>query len=155
MGETVPAVCPQAPSTGTLHFATARANMRAFLLICAAGALGTGARYAIQSWALRALGAAFPYGTLLVNVTGSFAISVLMQLALGTPLVSPTMRLALATGFLGGFTTYSAFNYETLSFIERGDWPRAVLYAGVTLLACVAAGALGLALGRGLAARLI
>ena len=78
--------------------------MRAFLLLCAAGALGTGARYAIQTPALRALGAAFPYGALL-NVTGSFAISVLVQLALETPLVSPTMRLALATGFLGGFTT--------------------------------------------------
>ena len=129
--------------------------MRAFLVICAAGALGTGARYAVQSWAVRALGAAFPYGTLLVNVTGSFAISVLMQLALGTSLVSPTLRLALATGFLGGFTTYSAFNFETLSFVEQGDWPRALLYAGVTLLACLAAGGLGLALGRGLAAWLV
>lgn len=128
--------------------------MRAFLVMCAAGALGTGARYAIQSWALRALGAAFPHGTLLVNVIGSFAMSVLMQVTLSTSLVSPALRLVLATGFLGGFTTYSAFNYETLSFIEQGQLPRAALYACLTFFGCVAAGGLGLVLGRWLGAAL-
>jgi CrcB protein len=126
--------------------------MRTFLVICAAGALGTGARYAVQSWAVRALGAAFPYGTLLVNWTGSFAMSLLMQLALGTSLISPTLRLALATGFLGGFTTYSAFNHETLSLVEQGQAARAALYACLTLLGCGAAGVLGIVLGRWLSA---
>lgn len=126
--------------------------MRAFLVVCAAGALGTGARYAVQLWAARALGATFPYGTLLVNWTGSFAMSLLMQLALGAPLVTPALRLALATGFLGGFTTYSAFNYETLSFIEHGHWLRAALYACLTVLGCAGTGALGLILGRWLTA---
>jgi CrcB protein len=134
-----------------MHFTTVRADMRAFLLICAAGALGTGARYAIQSWALRALGPTFPYGTLLVNVSGCFAMSVLMQLANAAPFVTPVLRLTLATGFLGGFTTYSAFNYETLALIEQGEWPRAALYAGSTLVVCMAAGGLGLVLGRWLA----
>jgi CrcB protein len=122
--------------------------MRTFLVVCAAGALGTGARYAVQSWAVRALGAAFPYGTLLVNWTGSFGMSLLMQLALGTSLVPPTLRLALATGFLGGFTTYSAFNYETLSLVEQGQAARAALNVCLTLLGCGAAGVLGMWLGR-------
>ncbi len=125
--------------------------MRAFLLICAAGALGTGARYAIQSWALRTLGTTVPYGTLLVNVTGSLLMGVLMQLAYATPLITPVMRLTLATGFLGGFTTYSAFNHETLSLIEQGEWPRAALYAGLTLFSCAASGGFGLVVGRWLA----
>ncbi|HMJ10032.1 MAG TPA: CrcB family protein [Polyangiaceae bacterium] len=128
--------------------------MQRFLLICVAGALGTGARYAIQTWAARAFGPAFPYGTLLVNVSGSFAMSALMQLALATELVPTTARLALAAGFLGGFTTYSSFNYETLSLVEHGFWGRALLNAGLTLFVCAGAGALGLGLGRWLVASL-
>jgi len=92
--------------------------------ICLGGAVGTGARYILAGWVLRLLGPAFPFGTLLINVLGSFAISVVMHLALSAKLIAPTLRLTLATGVLGGFTTYSTFNYETSPIFAKaiGRW---------------------------------
>ena len=84
--------------------------MARLLWICLGGAVGTGARYLLSGWLLRWLGPAFPYGTLAVNVLGSFLMGVLMHLALSTGSFSPTLRLTLTTGVLGGFTTYSTFN---------------------------------------------
>ena len=122
--------------------------MSRFLWICAAGALGTGARYLISGWALEALGAGFPYGTLAVNVLGSFAIGLVMQVGLATPLLSPTLRMTLTTGFIGGFTTYSTFNYETIRYVQDGAWKLAAGNVAITLAACLAAGFGGIALGR-------
>ncbi len=85
--------------------------MERFLWICLAGAVGTGARYLTQVWATKTLGLTFPWGTLIVNLVGSFLLALLMQVALTSDRISPTLRLVLATGFLGGFTTYSSFNY--------------------------------------------
>src|SRR5262245_35972023 len=96
--------------------------MARVLLICLAGALGTGARYWASDAALRALGPTFPYGTLFVNVAGSFFLAVLMYLSVVAGVLSPTMRLTLGTGFCGGFTTYSTFNYETLAYLREGAW---------------------------------
>jgi fluoride exporter len=124
--------------------------MSRFFWICFGGAAGTGARYVLSGWALRALGTGFPYGTLAVNVLGSFAVGLLMQVGLTTPLMSPTLRLSLTTGVMGGFTTYSTFNYETIRYIQDGAWLLAVANVGVTLLACLAAGFAGLAVGRAL-----
>jgi fluoride exporter len=119
-----------------------------FLWICAAGAVGTGARYLVSGWALAALGAGFPYGTLTVNVVGSFLIGLVMQVGLATPLLSPTLRMTLTTGFIGGFTTYSTFNYETIRSIQEGAWRLAFANVAITLIACLAAGFAGIALGR-------
>lgn len=124
--------------------------MSRFLWICAAGAVGTGARYLISGWALAALGAGFPYGTLAVNVIGSFLIGFVMQVGLATPLLSPTLRMTLTTGFIGGFTTYSTFNYETIRLVQDGAWKLAVGNVAITLAACFAAGLGGIALGRSL-----
>jgi CrcB protein len=121
-----------------------------FLWICAAGALGTGARYLISGWALAVLGAGFPYGTLAVNVVGSFLIGLVMQVGLATPLLSPTLRLTLTTGFIGGFTTYSTFNYETIRLVQDGAWKLAVGNVAITLVTCFTAGLCGIALGRSL-----
>lgn len=88
--------------------------MSRFFWICLGGAAGTGARYLMSVWALTLLGPAFPWGTIAVNVTGSFLLGGLMHLALTTGILTPTLRLALTSGLLGGFTTYSTFNYETL-----------------------------------------
>ena len=88
--------------------------MTRFLWICVGGAAGTGARYLLSGWALATLGASFPWGTLAVNVLGSFLLGLLMQVGITTSLLSPTLRLALTTGVMGGFTTYSTFNYETI-----------------------------------------
>jgi fluoride exporter len=119
-----------------------------FLLICLGGAAGTGARHLISLWAGRAFGAAFPFGTLLVNVGGSFTLGLIMQIALTTSLIGPNARLILATGVMGGFTTYSTFNYETLEMLRTGSWLGAVVNVSVTVVGCLAAGALGIAAGR-------
>jgi fluoride exporter len=119
-----------------------------FLWICLGGAAGTGARYLLSGWALTALGTSFPWGTLAVNVLGSFLLGFLMQVGLTTSLITPTLRLTLATGVLGGFTTYSTFNYETVRYMQEGSWPLAFGNIAATVLGCVAAGFAGLAAGR-------
>ena len=124
--------------------------MNRLLWVCLGSALGGGARYLVSLAALRLLGAGFPYGTLAVNVLGSFAIGAVMHVGLESTLLSPTARLFLTTGVLGGFTTYSTFNYETLGLVSEGDWLRAGLNLAVTVVACGVAGLLGVASGRAL-----
>jgi fluoride exporter len=124
--------------------------MTRFLWICLGGAVGTGARYLLSGWLARTAGPDFPWGTLAVNVIGSFLLGLIMQVALGTELLSPTLRLTLTTGVMGGFTTYSAFNYETLQYLQRNDWLLASLNLSATVVLCLAAGSLGLVVGRSL-----
>jgi fluoride exporter len=119
-----------------------------FLCICLGGAVGTGARYLVSGWALATLGTEFPYGTLAVNLIGSFLVGILMQVGIATPLLSPTLRLTLTTGVMGGFTTYSAFNYETVRYFQDGSWQLAAANVAVTLVGCLAAGFTGVAAGR-------
>jgi fluoride exporter len=119
-----------------------------FLLVCGAGALGCGARYLITLW----IGArAFPFATLAVNLIGSFAIALVLELSLRIADFPPNLRLVLATGFLGGLTTYSSFNYESTALLQTGQLLRALLYLGATVIGCFGAGLLGLALARKLA----
>lgn len=125
--------------------------MTRVLLIGLAGALGTLARYFVGVYAGRSLGTSFPYGTLIVNVLGCFLIALVSQLALSTTLVSPTVRLTLTTGFMGGFTTYSSFNYETTNLLRERAWAAGAVNLGVTLLGCFIAGLLGLAVARRIA----
>jgi CrcB protein len=124
--------------------------MGRLFLISLGGAVGTAARYLLSVWLLRALGPAFPYGTLAVNVIGSFLLGVVMQAGGDASPLSPTARLVLGTGVMGGFTTYSAFNYETLQYLQQGAWATAGLYVAATLLGCLGAGAVGLAVARAL-----
>ncbi len=116
--------------------------------ICLAGAVGTGARYGVGVWAARMFGASFPYGTLTVNLVGSFLISVVLVLAVSTEHIGPTLRLALTTGFMGGLTTYSSFNSETLRYFDERAWGMGALYVLITGGGCLAAGALGLVVAR-------
>ncbi|HVN37360.1 MAG TPA: CrcB family protein [Myxococcota bacterium] len=116
--------------------------------VCLGSALGGGARYLVSLGALRLLGPGFPVGTLAVNVLGSFLIGAIMQVGLSTTWISPGMRLFLTTGVMGGFTTYSAFNYETLALASDGEWLLAFANVGATLGGCLAAGLLGLAAAR-------
>lgn len=118
--------------------------MDRFLWICFAGALGTGARYLVGLWAGKALGAAFPFGTLIVNIVGCFLIALVMQISVSTTLLSPTARLTLTTGFIGGLTTYSSFNFETTRLFQEGAWGTGLLNVAVTLSVCFAAGLLGM-----------
>jgi CrcB protein len=119
-----------------------------FLWICLGGAAGTGARYLLGGWVLGVFGSLLPFETLAVNVIGSFLISAIMHVALATRAVSPTLRLVLTTGFLGGFTTYSSFNYETVKLAQDGAFSIAALYVAVMLLGCLVAGFAGFWVGR-------
>jgi CrcB protein len=119
------------------------------LLVCAGGALGSGARYLVSTWAVRALGADFPRGTLLVNFTGSFALALVF--ALPGERLSPELRLFLGAGVLGGYTTYSSFNTETLALLDQGSAALALANVALTTLGCLIAGLAGLAAGRLLA----
>jgi len=122
--------------------------MQRFLLVCCGGAAGTGVRYLIGVWAGRRLGPAFPYGTLIVNLAGCFLLSLVMHLALGLASFPANLRLALTTGFMGGLTTYSTFNYETSKLIEDGALRTAAINLTATVLGCFVAGLLGLLLAR-------
>jgi fluoride exporter len=119
-----------------------------FLLICLGGAAGTGARYIIGGLTARWLGADFPYGTLLINVLGSFLIGFIQQVGLTTLAIPETARLVLAIGVLGGFTTYSSFSYETIRLVENGSWLGATANVVLTTSLCLIVCVLGLALGR-------
>jgi fluoride exporter len=116
------------------------------LLVCAGGAVGSGARYLLSTWVARTLGPDFPRGTILVNASGSF----LLALVFGLPgeALSVETRLFLGAGVMGGYTTYSSFNYETLALLERGTAGLAVANVLITVSACLVAGLLGLAAGR-------
>jgi CrcB protein len=125
--------------------------MNQVLLIGLAGGLGTLARYGIGYWAGKALGAGFPYGTFIVNVAGCFLIALVSELAVSL-VVSPGLKPILTTGFMGGLTTYSSFNYETTSLLRDRAWLTGLLNMGLTLVVCFLAGLLGLALARRLVA---
>jgi CrcB protein len=111
--------------------------MRTTLAIALGGAVGTVARYGLGS-SLQRLSTAFPYGTLLINVSGSFLLGFLVRYLLSTA-TSPELRAALTVGFCGGFTTFSTFSLETARLLEGGSWTRAGGYVaasvGVSLLA--------------------
>jgi CrcB protein len=125
-----------------------REPMTRILLIGLAGAIGTLTRYFITLWAGKTLGTGFPYGTLFVNVGGCFLMPLVAQMALSTTLISPTVRLTLTMGFLGGLTTYSSFNFETTNLLRDRAWAGGCANLGLTLTACFLAGLLGLALAR-------
>jgi fluoride exporter len=119
-----------------------------YLLVALGGALGSVGRYSVGVLAPRLLGSAFPYGTLVVNVVGSFLISLVMGVALHSTSVPVNVRLFLTTGVIGGFTTYSTFNYETLVLLQQKLWLTAGLNLAGTLFGCLVAGVLGLWLAR-------
>lgn len=118
--------------------------MMKLLWICLGGAIGTGARYLLSGWAVRLFGSSFPYGTLSVNAIGSFLIGVIMVIGVNTELISPAARVVLTVGVMGGFTTYSSFNYETLQYFQDGEWLLGLFNFGVMSLVCMGCGALGM-----------
>ena len=122
--------------------------MTRLLLVCVGGALGTGLRYLVSLGAARWLGVDFPYGTLLVNLSGAFVIGLVQQVALGTTLVPDGARLFLTTGLMGGLTTYSTFSYETVRLVQDGEWGLAGINVVVTTAACLVLCVLGMAAGR-------
>lgn len=119
-----------------------------YLTVAAGGAAGAAARYFLSGWVHRFDGAAFPWGTLAVNVAGSFLIGAVMHLAMGRFAWSLQTRLLLTTGFCGGLTTFSTFSYETLALLEDQQWLAAGGNTLLNVLLCLGATWLGLAAAR-------
>ena len=124
--------------------------MSHFLLVCLGGALGSGARFLCATGAVKLFGADFPRGTIFVNLLGSFLLAAIMAFSTRSQAISPELRLFLGAGILGGFTTYSSFNYETLALAEQGSWGAALFNVALTLFGCLLAGVAGLAAGKAL-----
>lgn len=122
--------------------------MLRFLLISLGAILGANARYWLGGWVNEKLGVAFPYGTLVVNLTGSFLLGLFLTLSTERFLIDPTWRWLIAIGFLGSYTTFSTYTYESLTLILSGQIRLGVL----NLLSSTVLGALaalgGILLGR-------
>lgn len=112
--------------------------MEKYIIIGVGGFLGAISRYAVGDWAAQKWGAAFPYGTLIINLAGSFLLGLFLAAATERVLVDPRLRLFFATGFLGAFTTFSTFTYESAELMLNGGRGLGLL----NLLASVVLGAL-------------
>lgn len=110
--------------------------MLEIIYIAIAGGIGALGRYFSTGLVHRLLGDGFPYGTLFINLVGSFLIGFVMHISMSTDFIPRSLRLAVTIGFLGAFTTFSTFSYETLGYLEEGAW----LMAGMNILANVGAG---------------
>lgn len=115
------------------------------LLIGLAGALGAVARYMLGHFITQSVGSNFPYGTLVINLSGSFFIGLVFALT-AHHLLSPALQLILATGFLGGYTTFSTMSWEGVQ-LARSNIRLSVVYLGATYLIGLLAVAVGIALG--------
>lgn len=117
-----------------------------WLAVAIGGALGAMGRYAVVAYAFPLIANRFPLGTLFVNLTGSFLLGVCYVLIVDSNLLGPQWRLTLMTGFLGAFTTFSAFALEAVQLWQYGHPVMAFSYVLVSVLGCCFAAALALAL---------
>jgi CrcB protein len=122
--------------------------LRLLVFLALAGAAGSVSRYLMGRWMTRLLGEGFPYGTLVVNVIGCFLLGLLMQLALKSDAISDEWRIPLAVGFLGAFTTFSTFGYDTVRYLSDGAWGLALANVGSNLLVGFVAVWAGLVIAR-------
>lgn len=139
----VESALPSSPSGGTLW----RGMWRTFL-VAVGGSIGAVARYWLAGAVQRLNGTDFPVGTLAVNLLGSFAVGMVLALSLERGLINADLRILLAVGVCGGFTTMSAFSYETLALLHDGDAARALGNVGLTVLGSVAAVWMGMITAR-------
>jgi len=122
--------------------------MEKFLIISVGAILGANLRYWLGDWAAQRFGTAFPYGNLIINVSGSFILGIFMILITDRFLVDPRWRLLVAIGFLGSYTTFSSYAYESVNLILSGqNWIGVLNLFGSSFLGGLAA-LLGIWLGR-------
>jgi CrcB protein len=120
-----------------------------YFAVLAGGALGTGLRYSLSTLIYSRISEpTFPYANLVINVSGSFMIGLLFELFETRALVSPTMRVAVLTGVLGGYTTFSSFSFETYAMLRDGEVSRGILNAAGSVLLGLAAVWLGIRLAQ-------
>jgi CrcB protein len=115
-------------------------------------AVGGMVRYLLGGWVQEKAGTSFPLQTLLINVSGSFLLGLIQRYALEGTALSPEVRTLLTIGFCGGYTTFSTFSFETARMLEDGDWRRAALYMGLSVVLSVSAAIFGVMLAKELIA---
>ncbi len=125
-------------------------TLRGLLCVGAGGFIGAIVRYTLSLWIDGHAGTTFPLATFLINVTGSFVLGLLSGALEFATSVPPEVRLTVGVGFLGAYTTFSTFSYETLRLVEAGDTAIAVGYVAASVAAGFTAAILGMALGRSL-----
>ena len=121
------------------------------VLVISIGAIaGANARWVISRFAAKILSPIFPYGTLVINVTGSFIVGFFMIWTTERVLIDPRWRLLIVVGFCGAFTTFSSFAFETMAYFEQGQWLLLLTNVVSNNLLCLGAALAGMALARGL-----
>ncbi len=126
--------------------------MKLFWAIAVGAAAGGVSRFYLTMAVQQRLGPSFPWGTLLINITGSLLLGFLIRYALATPAVSMEVRAMLTTGFCGGYTTFSSYSYESAVLIEEGQFSRAALYSISSMVLALLATFCGFLLARELIA---
>lgn len=116
------------------------------IVLC--GGLGCLGRYLLSGWVYKLFGDHFPYGTLAANIVGSFLLGLVMEFSLHSTLIPMNLRIGITVGFLGGFTTFSTFSYQTFKLLENGEILNAATNSVVSLLSCLLFIWLGISLAR-------
>lgn len=124
-----------------------RRHVETFLVIGAGAVLGANLRYLVSVWAVGQFGTGFPWGTLLVNLVGSFLLAVFMAWAANHMALDPRVRLLVATGFFGAFTTFSTYASDSIALFQAGDWGGAVFNVLGTNGLCLVGAVVGLVVG--------
>ncbi|HVZ59258.1 MAG TPA: fluoride efflux transporter CrcB [Terriglobales bacterium] len=122
--------------------------MQDILLISLGAVAGANARYFLSRWIAKNYSIAFPYGTLLINVTGSLILGFFLAWATERVLADPRWRLLIAVGFCGSYTTFSSYAFETMSYFQQGLWPLMLVNIFANNLLSLAAVLAGAALTR-------
>jgi fluoride exporter len=123
-------------------------NIERFLLISLGAILGANTRYWLGDWAAQKWGSNFPFGTIIINLTGSFLLGLFMTLATERFMIDPRWRFLFAIGFLGAYTTFSTYAFESFNLLFKGQWlPGLLNLFGSTILGVIAVG-IGVYLGK-------
>lgn len=133
-----------------IYFCRESSIVKDFLAISVAAILGANLRYLLSRFAAQEFGPVFPYGTLVINVLGSFIVGLFVIWTTERVLVDPRWRLLVVVGFCGSFTTFSSYAFETMSYFERGQWTLMLLNFLSNNLLCLGSALAGMALARAL-----
>jgi fluoride exporter len=120
------------------------------VLLIAFGATGTLARYGLDGWIQYRVGARFPAGTLAINLLGCLLLGVIGEFSLNHISVPPDWRIGLTIGLMGGFTTFSTFGWDTVRMLNNGEWLKAIVYVGASVLGGIICMIAGMRLGNAL-----
>jgi CrcB protein len=119
-----------------------------FILVSLGAIVGANLRYILSRYAAKVLGPVFPYGTLIINILGSFIVGWFMIWTTERVLVDPRWRLLIVIGFCGGFTTFSSYAFESMAYFEQGQWGLMATNILSNNLLCLLAAVAGMALAR-------